>query len=577
MFAQGQAGVHWPNGYFFTFGVSVGKTLQGYPNATIAQTHSEMYPPSCAWLEVGKDSTNRGMLIPRVVVVSGITSPVRGLITYEISTAHLKMYNGTSWIRVDSSGGGSSFDTTSIYTAINARVPMIRTITINGVTQDLSANRTWTITSPSDSTTAGYGLSEVGNRIDADTTQLQRKVSAGTGINITGNVVSSTGVLTEVDPVFAASDAFGVTNSLIANWNASYNDRVNSLAFTGTGTKTLTLTQQDAGTVTNTFTDLGADTSIWATQSDLTTGYVPYTGATGSVDLGTNNITTTGFVNTTELQLQGGAAKTSLRGSASGSDKVQYTPNITDTLTTNIATQTLTHKTIISPFISDFTNATHNHSNATGGGQIGINAINATGTPSASTYLDGSGAWSTPSGGGSTLSITTPLTGTSYNGSSPVTIGLAGLTTLGAKNQVPAMNAAANAYEYHTAGGLKLMGATVSPSVNQLATGVTSLFTTNTGNGDFVVTQIFITTISLTGIPVGTFQGTIRWGGATPIASFSLSVASAGAVGRTTNVGIPNGTLVVPANSLIEVSATTAFTVATVMTCQIDLIGYYKQ
>ena len=43
-----------------------------------------------------------------------------------------------------------------------------------------------------------------------------------------------------------------------ANWNAAYNDKVNSLAFTGTTTKTLTLTQQDGGTVTGTFNDMGA-------------------------------------------------------------------------------------------------------------------------------------------------------------------------------------------------------------------------------------------------------------------------------------------------------------------------------
>ena len=44
------------------------------------------------------------------------------------------------------------------------------------------------------------------------------------------------------------------------NWTAGYNDKVNSLAFSGTTTKTLTLTQQDGGTVSNTFTDLDVQT-----------------------------------------------------------------------------------------------------------------------------------------------------------------------------------------------------------------------------------------------------------------------------------------------------------------------------
>jgi hypothetical protein len=41
------------------------------------------------------------------------------------------------------------------------------------------------------------------------------------------------------------------------NWDTAYNDSIISAAVTGTGTKTLTLTQQDAGTITASWTDLG--------------------------------------------------------------------------------------------------------------------------------------------------------------------------------------------------------------------------------------------------------------------------------------------------------------------------------
>jgi hypothetical protein len=47
-----------------------------------------------------------------------------------------------------------------------------------------------------------------------------------------------------------------------ADWNAAYNDRITGAAFTGSTTKTLTLTQQDAGTVTASFTDLQGVTSV---------------------------------------------------------------------------------------------------------------------------------------------------------------------------------------------------------------------------------------------------------------------------------------------------------------------------
>lgn len=47
----------------------------------------------------------------------------------------------------------------------------------------------------------------------------------------------------------------------ISYWNTAYLDKVNSLAVTGTTTKTLTLTQQDGGTVTGTFTDLQSEST----------------------------------------------------------------------------------------------------------------------------------------------------------------------------------------------------------------------------------------------------------------------------------------------------------------------------
>ena len=41
-----------------------------------------------------------------------------------------------------------------------------------------------------------------------------------------------------------------------ANWDAAYNDKINSAAVTGTSTKTLTLNQQDGGTITASWSDI---------------------------------------------------------------------------------------------------------------------------------------------------------------------------------------------------------------------------------------------------------------------------------------------------------------------------------
>lgn len=112
-------------------------------------------------------------------------------------------------------------------------VPTTRTLTINGTTQDLSANRTWNV-----GTVTSVGL------------------SVPTGLTVSGSPITSSGT-------FAISLASGYsipTTANQTNWTTGYNDKINSLAFTGTNTKTLTLTQQDGGTVSNTFTDLDVQT-----------------------------------------------------------------------------------------------------------------------------------------------------------------------------------------------------------------------------------------------------------------------------------------------------------------------------
>lgn len=62
-----------------------------------------------------------------------------------------------------------------------------------------------------------------------------------------------------------------------------------------------------------------------------------------------------------------------------------------------------TSPTIITPTIASFANATHNHTNAAGGGQLGVSSVSATGTPSASTFWRGDNTWATPSGGAGTI------------------------------------------------------------------------------------------------------------------------------------------------------------------------------
>ena len=120
--------------------------------------------------------------------------------------------------------------------ALSGYVPTSRTIFTNGPLSgggDLTANRTISI-SQSNSTTDGYLSS-------ADWSTFNSKQSALGG---TGLVKSTSGTITYI-----------TDNS--ANWNTAYNDSIVSAAVTGTSTKTLTLNQQDGGTVTASWTDNG--------------------------------------------------------------------------------------------------------------------------------------------------------------------------------------------------------------------------------------------------------------------------------------------------------------------------------
>lgn len=78
----------------------------------------------------------------------------------------------------------------------------------------------------------------------------------------------------------------------------------------------------------------------------------------------------------------------------------QFNTALTDNdFATLAGSETLTNKTLTTPTIGNFTNAGHNHTNAAGGGQLtATTALNATGTPSSTTFLRGDNTWSAPTG-----------------------------------------------------------------------------------------------------------------------------------------------------------------------------------
>jgi hypothetical protein len=101
-----------------------------------------------------------------------------------------------------------------------------------------------------------------------------------------------------------------------ANWNTAYNDSITSAAVTGTGTKTLTLTQQDAGTITASWTDLGLTSVGVSMPSAFNVANSPLT-ANGTIAI-------TGAGNATQYVRGDGALATLPTNGGGGGASVSY-------------------------------------------------------------------------------------------------------------------------------------------------------------------------------------------------------------------------------------------------------------
>jgi hypothetical protein len=88
-----------------------------------------------------------------------------------------------------------------------------------------------------------------------------------TGLTVSGTPITSSGTL-----AVSLQTGYSIpTTASQTNWDSAYNDKINSASVTGTTTKTLTLTQQDGGTVTASWSDLDSGTIT----GSGTTNYIP--------------------------------------------------------------------------------------------------------------------------------------------------------------------------------------------------------------------------------------------------------------------------------------------------------------
>jgi len=167
-------------------------------------------------------------------------------------------------------------------------VPLTRTITINGTTQDLSSDRIYS----------------VGTVTSVDFT-------APTGFSVSGNPITSSGI---ISLNFASGYSLPTTASQL-NWDSAYNNMITAISY-NTSTGDITLTQQDLGTLTTTVTlqpftttNLAEGTNLYYTDArarqaiSLTTtgnsGASTYTTLTGVLNVPTYTLAGLGGVPTT--------------------------------------------------------------------------------------------------------------------------------------------------------------------------------------------------------------------------------------------------------------------------------------
>jgi hypothetical protein len=149
-----------------------------------------------------------------------------GAVTSVTGTAPIASSGGTTpAISISQSGAASDgYLSSTDWTTFNSKVPSTRNITINGTTQDLSADRTWSVgTVTSAGITAGTGISLAGtNPITSSGTITVTNsapdqtvvLNAGTGIGVTGAYPNFT--ISNTDPTTGVTlTSSGGANSLV--------------------------------------------------------------------------------------------------------------------------------------------------------------------------------------------------------------------------------------------------------------------------------------------------------------------------------------------------------------------------
>jgi hypothetical protein len=195
-----------------------------------------------------------------------ITSPVSG---------QALVYNGTSWVNNTETYVGTVTSVAALtlgttgtdLTSTVANSTTTPVITLNVPTASASnrgalSSADWSIFNAKQPALNGTGFVKIsGTTISYDNSTYYLASNPTAYIPLTALSSTATGLTyTNTTGVFSTTAGYGIpTTASQTTWDAAYNDKINSAAVTGTTTKTLTLNQQDGGTITASWTDDNTD------------------------------------------------------------------------------------------------------------------------------------------------------------------------------------------------------------------------------------------------------------------------------------------------------------------------------
>lgn len=218
--------------YIYKNQVSVGKT-----NANVVNITPSLTSPS-AWLEVGKDSTNKGLLIARVLDTTVVASPAKGLLVYQIKDSTLYFHTKSRWVKLSDvntlSGYVKISDSTLYYYPLRSNpkgylttesdpVANGKTVTltqglgifIGGASpQFIGNNPSFTITA--DNTTSLWNANSLRNISVSAASPSTNQVLQFNGINWAPATLATSGSVNSVG-LSLPSDIYNITGSPVTN------------------------------------------------------------------------------------------------------------------------------------------------------------------------------------------------------------------------------------------------------------------------------------------------------------------------------------------------------------------------